>query len=284
MKLSQTLIKITNVKNGGDSLSTWLNLENKVVIVTGGSSGIGKAIVQELAEQSAQVIVADVNEIDSTSENVYFKETDVSSRESVEAMTEWVYQKFGKINSLVNNAGINLPRLLVDSSDPDGIYEISDKDFQKLSDVNQKGVVLVSQCVAKYMIEKKDGVILNMSSESGLEGSEGQSLYAATKAAINSYTRSWAKELGKYGIRVVGVAPGIMEKTALRTLEYEKALAHTRGVTVDVLRDGYTNTSIPIGRDGKLSEVANAVAFFISDRASYITGITCNVAGGKTRG
>ena len=88
-------------------------------------------------------------------------------------------------------------------------------------------------------LKKVEGVIINMSSESGLEGSEGQSVYAATKNAVNSLTRSWAKELGKQGVRVVGVAPGIMEATGLRTIAYESALAYTRGITVDDLRAGY---------------------------------------------
>jgi sorbitol-6-phosphate 2-dehydrogenase len=124
-----------------------------------------------------------------------------------------------------------------------------------------------------------------MSSESGLEGSEGQSAYAATKAAVNSYTRSWAKELGKKGIRVIGIAPGIMEETGLRTLAYEEALAYTRGKTVEELRAGYSQTStIPLGRSGKLAEVADLVAYFLSERSSYISGVTVNVAGGKTRG
>ena len=124
-----------------------------------------------------------------------------------------------------------------------------------------------------------------MSSESGLEGSEGQSVYSASKGAVNSLTRSWAKELGRRGVRVVGLAPGIMEATGLRTLSYETALAYTRGITVEQLRAGYAKTStIPLGRAGKLSEVANAVAFLASERSAYIHGVTINVAGGKTRG
>ena len=124
-----------------------------------------------------------------------------------------------------------------------------------------------------------------MSSECGLEGSEGQSIYAATKAAVNSLTRSWAKELGKKNVRVVGVAPGIMEATGLRTIEYETALSYTRDITIEQLRSGYTNfKSIPIGRECKLEEVANLVAFFISDKSAYIDGVTVNIAGGKTRG
>ena len=135
------------------------------------------------------------------------------------------------------------------------------------------------------MVAKNDGVLINMSSESGLEGSEGQSVYAATKNAVNSLTRSWAKELGKQGVRVVGVAPGILEATGLRTLSYETALSYTRGITVEQLREGYSKTSTtPLGRSGKLAEVADLVCYLASEKASYVHGVTYNVAGGKTRG
>jgi sorbitol-6-phosphate 2-dehydrogenase len=144
---------------------------------------------------------------------------------------------------------------------------------------------LMSQAVARILVKQKRGIIVNMSSEAGLEGSEGQSVYSATKGAINGFTRSWSKELGHYNIRVVGVAPGIMEATGLRTLAYEEALAYSRNKTVEQLRAGYSNTStIPLGRSGKLSEVADLVSYLLSDRSSYITGVTINVAGGKTRG
>src|SRR5690606_17452988 len=107
-----------------------------------------------------------------------------------------------------------------------------------------KGVFNCTQAAAREMIKQGRGVIVNMSSECGLEGSEGQSVYAASKNAVNSLTRSWAKELGKLGIRVVGVAPGILEATGLRTDEYETALAYTRGITVEDLRAGYSKTSV----------------------------------------
>ena len=135
------------------------------------------------------------------------------------------------------------------------------------------------------MVKQGGGVIVNMSSECGLEGSEGQSVYAASKGAVNALTRSWAKELGKKNIRVVGIAPGILEATGLRTPAYENALAYTRGITVEQLRAGYEKTgTTPLGRSGRLSEVAAAVAFMASEKASYIHGVTLNVAGGKTRG
>ena len=122
-----------------------------------------------------------------------------------------------------------------------------------------------------------------MASESGMEGSQGQSVYAATKAAIYNMTWSGAKELGKHNIRVVGVAPGILEATALRCEEYERAVAYTRGITVEQFRERYKKVSIPLARAGRLSEVANVVCFLASDRASYIHGTVINVSGGKSR-
>jgi sorbitol-6-phosphate 2-dehydrogenase len=122
-----------------------------------------------------------------------------------------------------------------------------------------------------------------MASESGMEGSEGQSAYAATKAAGYNLTRSWAKELGRKGVRVAGVAPGILEVTGMRTEAYEQSLAYSRGITIEQLRASYAKSSIPLGRSGTLQEVANTVAFLASDRASYIHGTVVNVSGGKSR-
>ena len=211
-----------------------------------------------------------------------YEQVKVASRESVDRTVEAVLSAFGRIDGLVNNAGINIPRLLVDEG---GQYELDEAVWDKVMDVNLKGVYLCAQAVGRVMVRQGSGVILNMSSESGLEGSEGQSVYAASKNAVNSLTRSWAKELGKKGVRVVGVAPGILEATGLRTLSYETALAYTRGITIDELRAGYAKTSTtPLGRSGKLTEVASTVAFLLSEKASYIHGVTLNVAGGKTRG
>lgn len=213
-----------------------------------------------------------------------FWPTDISSAKEVNHTVAEIIQRFGRIDGLVNNAGVNFPRLLVDEKAPAGQYELNEAAFEKMVNINQKGVFLMSQAVARQMVKQHDGVIVNVSSESGLEGSEGQSCYAATKAALNSFTRSWSKELGKHGIRVVGIAPGILEKTGLRTPEYEEALAWTRNITVEQLREGYTKNAIPIGRAGRLAEVADFVCYLLSERASYITGVTTNIAGGKTRG
>jgi sorbitol-6-phosphate 2-dehydrogenase len=171
--------------------------------------------------------------------------------------------------------------LLVDPADKE---ELTEEIWDKVVSINQKGYFLCAQAVARIMIRfGSGGVIVNVTSESGLEGSEGQSVYAATKAAIYSLTRSWAKELGRYNIRVVGIAPGIIEATALRSPEYERALAYARGISVEKLRESYKKLSIPLGRSGKLSEVADVVCFLASDRSRYIHGTVINVSGGKSR-
>ncbi|MDT2812543.1 SDR family oxidoreductase [Vagococcus lutrae] len=266
-------------------MEDWLGIAGKVVIVTGGSSGIGAAVVHSLLEQGTCVVNADLNPSQDEHENLMFVKTDVTSLADVKNVVAQTKERFGRLDGVVNNAGINIPRLLVDAKEPESQFELSEKVFDKMFVINQKGVYLMSQAVGRELAAQQSGVIINMSSESGLEGSEGQSAYAATKAAVNSYTRSWAKELGKHHVRVVGIAPGIMEETGLRTIEYETALAYTRGITVEKLREGYSSTSTtPLGRSGKLTEVADLVCYLLSDRASYITGVTYNVAGGKTRG
>jgi len=264
-----------------------ISLKNQVIIVTGGCCGIGKSIVLKLRQADGIIVIADVNEKEGRKieeefkgEDICFVKVDITKKDEIEEMVKIVKKKFGKIDVLINNAGINIPALLVD---PNGKEEVTENIFDKMVAVNQKGAFFCAQAVAREMIRNKKGVILNVSSESGLEGSEGQSVYAGTKASLYSYTRSWAKELGKFNIRVVGIAPGILEPTSLRTQEYERALAYARGITVEQLRESYKNVSIPLKRVGKLEEVANLVLFLISDMASYITGTVINISGGKSR-
>ena len=256
---------------------SWTNLKDKVVIVTGGAAGIGLAVTKGLVEVGAKVMIADFAEdigaqaVEEANQagngEAAFAKCDVTSKTDVDA--------------LVNNAGINVPRLLVD---PAGKEELTEEIWDKVFAVNVKGQFLCAQAAARQMLAGgKGGVIINMSSESGMEGSEGQSVYAATKAANQNLTRSWAKELGKKGVRVVGVAPGIMETTSMRSDSYEQSLAYTRGVSVDELRSN-DGSSIPLGRSGKLSEVADLVVYLVSERASYLHGTTVNISGGKSRG
>jgi len=280
-----------DVKFGVKNRMSWLDLDDKTAIVTGGACGIGRAACDGLAEVGARVVVADIDEKGAERVIAEMKKkfggdyisakVDVGSKASVDAMIQAALDAFGQIDVIVNNAGINIPRLLVD---PAGKEELTEDIWDKVVQVNQKGLFLCAQAAARVMIGSKDGgVIINMASESGMEGSEGQSVYAGTKAAVYNLTRSWAKELGRQGVRIVGIAPGILEATALRSEEYERALAYTRGITVETLRSKYENASIPLGRSGKLSEVANVVCFLASSRAGYIHGTVVNVSGGKSR-
>ena len=272
---------------------SWTKLENKVVIITGGAAGIGLEVTKGFVEVGAKVMIADFAEeagkkaageaSESGSGEATFAKCDVTNKFDVESVVDQVVEKWGSVDVLVNNAGINIPRLLVD---PAGKEELTEEVWDKVFAVNVKGQFLFAQAAArKMMASGKGGVLINMSSESGMEGSEGQSVYAATKAANHNLTRSWAKELGKSGVRVIGVAPGIMETTGMRSLAYEESLAYTRGISVEELRNKYGSvSSIPLGRSGKLSEVADLVVYLASDRASYLHGTTVNISGGKSRG
>ena len=262
----------------------WLGLENKVVVVTGGASGIGKHIVTTLAAAGAKAVIVDMNvKTGEVQDDAYCVQCNVTDAASVQAMTQEVVNKYGRIDALVNNAGINMPRLLVDVKGEKPEYELNDDSFNKMFAVNVKGVFLCAQACAKEMVKHGGGVIVNMSSEAGKEGSQGQSAYSATKGAVDSFTRSWAKELGKYNVRVLACAPGIMEATGLRTAAYNEALAYTRGCKPEELSTDYSKV-IPLGRDGKLDDVGNLVAYLVSDRAAYIAGTTINISGGKSRG
>lgn len=263
----------------------WLGLEERVVIVTGGASGIGKHVVSTLQAAGAKPVIADITvETGAETYGAWCIKCDVTKLNDVKAMADAVVEKYGQINALVNIAGINLPRLLVDVTGERPEYELDEESYDKMFDINVKGMFLCTQACVRQMLKQGDGgVVVNMSSESGKEGSQGQSVYSATNGAADSLTRSWAKELGKYNIRVVACAPGILEPTGLRSPAYNEALAYTRGCKPNELSTDY-NKVIPLGRDGKLDEVGNLVAFLVSDRASYITGTTINISGGKSRG
>lgn len=264
---------------------TWLGLDGRVVIVTGGNSGIGKHIVEGLRDAGARVACLDLTVTDGVDEasGVFNVSVDVTNAEAVEAAVAAVEEQFGALDVLVNNAGVNQPRLLVDLRGEAPQYELDEKTFDFMVAVNVKGAFLMAQAVARRLIKAGRGIIINITSEAGSEGSKGQSVYSATKGALNGFTLSWAKELSPLGIRVVGVAPGILEPTGLRSPAYNEALAYTRNTTVDQLSPDYSRT-IPLGRPGRLDEIADAVCFLSSDRSSYITGTTITVTGGKSHG
>ncbi|WP_414163624.1 sorbitol-6-phosphate dehydrogenase subunit [Superficieibacter sp. BNK-5] len=263
----------------------WISLDQKIIIVTGGSSGIGEKITLGLSQNNARVVVADLHipAQEQKIAGVDYQQCDITDRQAVRDLMQGVVQRYGRIDGLVNNAAVNRARLLVDYYGQAPEYELSDDDFDFMIAINQKGTFICAQESARQMIQQKSGVIINILSEAGIEGSKGQSCYAATKAAVHGFTLSWAKELGAFGIRVVGVAPGINEPTPMGNMAHRKALAYTRGVAVTDIDEDYSH-KIPLGRPGRLTEIADLVIWLASDKASYITGTTINITGGKSRG
>ena len=270
--------------------SKWIDLQDKVVIVTGGAMGIGEALVKDLQGCGAKVAIFDKSEPKDYKEtsSLLYIDLDIRDKSAVEEAVEKTFQKFGRIDALVNDAGVTKPRILVDYYGKEKKYELNEEDFDFMVGVNQKGTFLVTQAVVRKMYDAKSGVIINLSSCAGLMGSKGHSCYSGTKAAIHAYTLSWAKELGPFGIRVVGVAPDILDRTPANNDEKYRAQAYGRGWDLETFKpeDFFKNykTSIPLGRPGHLSEVADVICFLISDHASYVTGITIPVSGGKSKG
>lgn len=265
-------------------MTPWLDLSGKVFVVTGGRSGIGSVVAESLAKNGAAVVVADLGtQASSGPDNVSYLACNVTDRGDVDRLIAAVVAAHGRLDGLVNCAGVNRPRLLVDYYNANPAHEMSEEDFDFQVAVNQKGPFLCAQAAARVMIKQGSGVIVNITSEAGAEGSKGQSVYAATKGALNSFTLSWAKELGQFGIRVVGVAPAINVPTPMGNPKHVAELAYTRGLDPENIATNYSGT-IPLGRPGEIQEVADVVTYAVSDRASYVTGTTLAVTGGKSKG
>lgn len=242
-------------------------LDGKVVLVTGASRGIGRAIALRLAKDGATVVVnyagneAAANEtremIESIGGKASLSRADVSSAEAVEQMVKDVMQEYGQIDILINNAGITKDGLLM---------RMKEADWDAVLNTNLKGVYHCTKAVARYMMKQKSGKIVNLTSVVGLTGNIGQANYAAAKAGVIGFTKSIAKELAARGVQVNAVAPGFIDTdmTAVLTDEIKKSMVE----------------KIPLARLGAAEDVANAVAFLVSEDASYITGQTLNVDGG----
>ena len=245
------------------------NLANKVAIVTGAASGIGKATARRFAAEGCRVASWDVKEGPPETGGI-FQKVDVTSAASVEAAVEEVARQWGAVHVLVNNAGILRDGQLVKVKDGAVAGIMSDEQFDSVIAVNLKGVFTCTRAVVPRMIQAGGGAILNASSVVGLYGNFGQTNYVATKAGVIGMTRVWARELGKYNIRVNAVAPGFIATDMVKGMP-EKILESMRGRT-------------PLGRMGQPEDIANAYLWLASDAASFVTGTVISVDGGVVTG
>ncbi|ALC89060.1 3-oxoacyl-ACP synthase [Bacillus sp. FJAT-18017] len=243
-----------------------MRLMDKVAIVTGGGRGIGEATAVRFASEGAKVVVADVTAEDIDRTVAMIVESggmavgmvvDVTDGGQVEKMVGDTAEQFGSVDIVVNNAGITADATLL---------KMEESQWERVIDVNLKGVFLVGQAAAKVMKEQQGGVILNASSVVGLYGNFGQTNYAATKWGVIGMTKTWAKELGRYGVRVNAVAPGFINTPMVAKMP-EKVLDMMKGKSV-------------LGIIGEPADIANAYLFLASDEARYVTGTVLSVDGG----
>ena len=244
-----------------------MDYKNKTVIVTGGSRGIGKAIALSFGAKGANVVVnytasegkalEVVEEVKSLGGDAIAVKCNVSVAEDVENLLKATKDAYGQIDYLVNNAGITRDTLLI---------RMKEDDWDAVMDTNLKGVFLCTKIIGKAMIKQKYGQIVNMTSVVGVMGNAGQANYAASKAGVIGFTKSSAKEFAARGITVNAVAPGF-----IRT--------EMTDVLAEDVKEAYAN-AIPLKKMGEVEDVANAVMFFCSDSAKYITGQTLQVDGG----
>jgi len=241
-------------------------VDKKIAVITGGAQGIGRAIALKLAKEGASVAVIDIN-FDKAKETVdEIKKlnvdgepyrVDVSNTEEVKDVVDKIIDKFKRIDILVNNAGITKDNLLI---------KMSEDEWNKVIDINLKGVFNLSKAVARYMMKQRNGNIVNISSVVGLFGNPGQINYSASKAGVIGITKTLAKELASRNIRVNAVAPGFIQTAMTEKLGEDAKKRLTE--------------FIPVKKLGEPEDVANAVLFLSSELSSYITGEVIRVDGG----
>lgn len=233
---------------------------DKVVLITGGSRGIGKAIAELFINENATVIVTYRNSIDDeyfNSKNILHFRCDVADMKSVQEVTDGILKDHSKIDVLINNAGITKDGLLM---------RMSEEDWDAVIDTNLKGVFNMTKAVSRSMMSKRYGKIINITSIVGITGNAGQANYVASKAGVIGFTKSVAKELASRNININAVAPGFIETEMTDKLPEE-------------VRKNYMN-AIPLKRFGKGEDIAKTVRFLASDDSGYITGQTICVDGG----
>ena len=242
------------------------DLQGKIAIVTGASGGIGQAVAVAMAEAGADVAICGQNQerlaataekVAATGCRVQSHALNISQAESVQKMVEAVQQSWGRIDIMVNNAGITRDGLII---------RMSEQDWDEVMAVNLKSVFLCSRAVARIMMKQRAGAIINISSIIGLIGNPGQGNYSASKGGIISFTKSIARELASRNIRANAIAPGFI------------ATAMTEKIPEDLQKKMLD--SIPLGRYGKPEDVADLAVFLAGDRSSYITGQVISICGG----
>lgn len=243
-----------------------MRLKDKVAIITGAANGIGLAAAQRFAEEGAKVILADYDaeagaaqekELTQHDYDIKFIQVDVANRLSVNMLIEQTINHFGKIDILINNAGITRDAML---------SKMTEEDFSTVLQVNITGVFNCTQAVLPHLVKQGQGKIINTSSVSGVYGNVGQTNYAASKAAVIGMTKTWAKELGRKGINVNAVAPGFTS-TAMVAKMPENIINQMKSV-------------VSLQRLGEPSDIANAYLFLASDESSYVHGHVLQVDGG----
>jgi 3-oxoacyl-[acyl-carrier protein] reductase len=250
----------------------------RVVIITGAAAGIGRATARRFAEEGARIAAWDVSEAESALSaelreaggDPVFSRVDVTDAAAVGGAVASVVERWGRIDVLINNAGIVRDHQLIKWKDGQKAAEMSERDFDAVVAVNLKGVFLCTRAVVPHMIAGGGGVILNASSVVGLYGNFGQTNYAATKAGVINLTHTWARELGKYKIRVNAVAPGFIATEMVQKMP-ERVLA------------GMVERT-PIGRMGKPEDIAEAYFWLASDAAGFVHGTVLSVDGGLVIG
>ncbi|MGM0854088.1 MAG: 3-oxoacyl-ACP reductase FabG [Bacillota bacterium] len=242
----------------------------KVALVTGGSRGIGKAIAKLFAEEGAKVAIIDVNEealMEVSKElgeyKIFIRVANVIEFKEVEEAVNEVFETFGSVDIVVNNAGVIRDNLL---------FKMTDTDWQTVMDVHLKGSFNVAKAAQGYMVKNRYGRMINISSTSAL-GNRGQANYATAKAGLQGLTKTLAIELGPLGITTNAVAPGFIET------EMTRETAKRIGITFEQLVEASLQ-GIPVGRSGQPEDIANAVAFFADERSSFVNGQVLYVAGG----
>jgi 3-oxoacyl-[acyl-carrier protein] reductase len=245
-----------------------MRLRDKVAIITGSARGIGRATAHKFAREGAKVVVCDVEssgvdavvgEIRSLGGEAVGFIVDVTDRPAIDRMVQAVMERYGRIDTLVNNAGI------VEDAQFKNMSEVQ---FDRVIDINLKGTFNCAKAVVNVMLEQNAGVILNASSIVGLYGNFGQTNYAASKFGVIGMVKTWARELGRKGIRANAVCPGFVETPIIKSIPDKVMRAMVERV--------------PLGRLARPEEIANTYAFLASDEASYINGAVIEVSGGAT--